>query len=83
MIRPTLIDLNPIKLNYYSFMISIDKCSGSCNDVDDLSTKRCASSETKDVNVTVFNMITKINEIKTLVKHISYDCKCKLCRSCN
>ena len=31
MIRPTLIDLNPVKLKYYSFMISLDKCTGSCN----------------------------------------------------
>ena len=30
MVRPTLIDLNPVELNYYSFMISLDECSGSC-----------------------------------------------------
>ena len=28
--RPTFIDVNPVKLKYYSFMISLDKCSGSC-----------------------------------------------------
>ena len=38
----------------------------------------------KDVNVTVFNMITKINEAKTFVKHNSCDCKCKFdSRACN
>ena len=31
MIRPTLIDLNPVELKYYPFMISLHKCSGSCN----------------------------------------------------
>ena len=31
MIRPFLIDLNPVELKYYPFMISLDKCSGSCN----------------------------------------------------
>ena len=31
MIRPTLIDFNPVKLKYYPFMISLDKCIGSCN----------------------------------------------------
>ena len=36
MIRPTLIDLNAIELNYFPFMISLDKCKGSCNAVDDL-----------------------------------------------
>ena len=35
MIRRTLIDLNPVELNHYLFMISLDKCSGSCNSVDD------------------------------------------------
>ena len=49
MIRPALIDSNPIELNYYLFMISQDKCNGSCDVVD-------------DINVKVFNMII-INEV--------------------
>ena len=32
------------------------------------------SSETKDVNIKVFNKIRKINEAKTMVKHVSGDC---------
>ena len=37
MIRPTLIDSNPVDLKYYPFMISLDKCRVSCNSVNDLS----------------------------------------------
>ena len=77
MVRPTLIDINPVELNYYPFMISLDKCNGSFNAVDNLSTKICVASETKDINVKACNMITRINEVKTLVKHISCDFKCK------
>ena len=41
-------------------------------------------SKTKDVNVKIFNMITIINEVKTLIKHISCDCKCKfISATCN
>ena len=58
-------------------MISLDKCYGSCNIVDDLPTKICVPSKTKDKNVKVCNMITKINEAKTSVKDISCDCKLK------
>ena len=36
--RPNLIDQNPVELKYYSFMISLHKCSGICNI---LSPKRC------------------------------------------
>ena len=73
----TVIDLNPVELNYYPFMISLDKCSRSCNVVDDLSTKICVPSKTKYVHVKVVNMITRINKAKTKMKHISCDCKCK------
>ena len=67
MIMPTLIDLNPVKLNYHPFMISLDKCSGSCSSVDDLSTKKCVLNKTKDINVNVINIITNIIEAKTMV----------------
>ena len=33
---------------------------------------RCVPSET-NINVKIFNMITRINEVKTLVKHFSGD----------
>ena len=61
MFRPTLNNLNPIELNYYQFIISVHKFSGGCNVQVDLSTKLCAPSETKDVNIKIFKMITRIN----------------------
>ena len=32
----------------------------------------------KDLNLSVFNTITGINESKLLTKHISCECKCKV-----
>ena len=74
MVRPILIDVNPVELKYYPFMISLDKCNGSCNI---LSSKIYVSIETKNINVKAFIMITKKNEVKTMAKYISCDCKCK------
>ena len=68
MIRPFLIDLNPFELKYYPFMISLDNCKGSCNCVDDLSTRISIWSKTKDKT-------KNRNEAKTLVKEISCDWK--------
>ena len=73
MVRPTPIDLNPVELKYYSFMISLDKCTGS---YIVLSPNICVPKETKDINVKVFNMINK-SEAKAMTKHISCNCKCK------
>ena len=46
MIRPTLVDLNLVWLNYYPFMVRLDKCSGSFNSVDDLSSNICVRQKT-------------------------------------
>ena len=41
-------------------------------------------NKTEDVNLNVFNMMTRIGESKTLAKHISCDCKSKFdSRKCN
>ena len=45
MIMLIFIDFNLVELNYYPFMISLDKCRGSCNSVDDLSAKTCIPSK--------------------------------------
>ena len=83
-IRPTLIDLSSVVLNHYPFMISLDKCNRSCNAVNDLPTKICIASKAKDTNDKVFLMITRANEAKTLVSHISCTFKRKFnSKSCN
>ena len=48
MFRSALTDLNPTDLKYYPFMISLDKYSGNCNSVDEVSTKICVPSKIKD-----------------------------------
>ena len=37
--------------------------------------KACVPKKTEDLNLSVFNIITGINESKTLTKHISYEWK--------
>ena len=56
------------------FLVKLDRCVGSCNAVNDLSNKLCIPNKTKDLNLSMFNMITGINGSKTLTRHIS--CKC-------
>ena len=73
MARPTLINLNADKRNqrlrYYPFVVSLNRCDGSCNTFDDLSIRISVPNKTEDVNLNVFNMVAAINEWKTLTKH--------------
>ena len=81
MIQPILINLHPNEysqeFNYYPFAINLDRCVGSFNILNDLSNKVCIPNKTEDLNLSVFNMITGINESKTLAKDISCECKFK------
>ena len=56
-------------------MVSLDKCSGSCNF---LSPKICVPSIIKGINAKAFNMITNENEAKAMAKDISCNFKFKL-----
>ena len=65
-------------------MVKLDRCVGSCNALNDLSNKLCVPNKTEDLNLSMFNMITGINESKTSTNHISCEYKCKFDgRKCN
>ena len=78
----TLINLHPNdysqEFHYYPFAVKLDRCVGSCNTLNSLSNKVCIPNKAGGVNLSVFCMITGINESKALTKHVSCECKCKL-----
>ena len=69
MTQPNLINLHPNEytqeFHYYPFAVKLDRCVRSCNTLNDLSNKVCVPNKTKDLNLSVFAMITGINESKT------------------
>ena len=73
LVKPNLIDLSPNELHYYLFMVSLDRCDGSCNTLDYPFDRLCVPNKAEDVNLNVFKMITRMNEAKELKKHVSYD----------
>ena len=86
--QPNVINLHPNEytqeLHYYPFAFNLDRCIRSCNTLNDLSNKVCVANKTEDLNLSVFSMIIGINELKTLTKYISCECKCKFDRKkCN
>ena len=71
MTQPSLVNLQPNDeyiegLCYHLFAVNLDKCMRSCNTLNDPCNKVCVPNITKDLNLSVFNMITRINESKIL-----------------
>ena len=52
--QPTLINLHPIEyiqgLRYYPFVVSLNRCMGSCSTLNDLSNKLCVPNKKEDLN---------------------------------
>ena len=80
-IHPTFIDLHSNEysqeFHYYPFVVKLYRCVGSFITLNDLSNKVCAPNKTEDLNLSIFNIITGINDSKILTKDISYKHKCR------
>ena len=49
---------------FYPFSIKISKCSGSCNNINDPYAKICYPDSVKDLNVKLFNLMSRTNETR-------------------
>ena len=66
------------EFHYYPFAVKLDRCAGSCNTLNGLSNKVCVPNKIEDLNLSLFNMITGINQLNILTNHISCKYKCNL-----
>lgn len=58
--RPTLVNRNPNEPLYYLFTVSVNKCCGSCNIIDNPHVRVCVSDKVKNINVRVFYSVSRI-----------------------
>ena len=72
-IRPEIIYINSNEATFYPYSIEINKCSGSCNNINDPYAKLFVPDVAKNMNVKVFNLTSKTNE----TKHIKWHETCK------
>ena len=49
---------------FYPYSIAIKKCKGSCNTINDPYAKLCVPATIKNINVKVFNLVSRTNEKK-------------------
>ena len=78
MSRPKIIDLNKNEPVFYTYSIKIKKCSGDCNNINDPMAKLCVPNNVKDMNITFFNLLARINETRKIIWHEACKCVCRL-----
>ena len=83
-VRPEIINVNSNELVFYPFSIKTSKCSCSCNNINDPYAKIYVPDAVKDLNVKVFNLMSRTNETRHIKWHERCKCKCRLDASvCN
>ena len=83
-IRPKIVNVNSNEPVFYPFSIKTSKCSGSCNNINDPYAKICVPDVVKDLNVKVFNLMSRTNETRHIEWHKTSKCKGRLDASiCN
>ena len=80
-------EITNVKTNepmFYPYSLKINKCKGSCNTINYPYAKLWVSDAIKNINVKVFNLMSRTNETRHIEWHKTCKCKCRLDASiCN
>ena len=83
-VRPEIVNVDSNESLFYPLSIKTSKCSGSCNNINDSYAKLCVPDIVKNLNIKVFNLMSRTKETRHMKWHETCKCKCRLdARVCN
>ena len=69
---------------FYPYSVKVNKCSGSCNNINNPYAKLCVPDIVKNINFKVFNLLSRISKTRHIIWHETCKCICRLSASvCN
>ena len=63
-VRPVIVNLRSNEHLFHPYSITINPCNGSCSDINNPYSKLCFPDGIKDMNVKVFNLMSRTNETR-------------------
>ena len=75
--KTKIININNNEPVFYPFSIKVNKCSGSCNNINNPYAKLCVSDVLENIHVKVFILISWNNQTKHTERHKTCKCKCR------
>ena len=78
--RPKILDVNEGigEALFYLYNVLVNKCSESCNMLEDPMARICVPNIIKNVNIKVYNFLMWLNETRNVLWHESCKCVCLL-----
>ena len=77
-VRPKIVDASSDNPIFYPFSVKANRCSGNCNSINDPYAKICVPDVVKNLNVKVFNLMSRSNESRSIKLHETCKCICRL-----
>ena len=77
-VQPEIVNVNSNEPIFYPFSIKTSKCTGSCNNINDSYAKLRVPDVVKNLNVKVFNLMSRTNETRHIEWHKTCKCKCRI-----
>ena len=77
-IRTEIVNINSVEPTFYLYSVKINKCSSSCTNINDGYAKMCIPDVIKNINLKVFNLMSRTNKTKYIKLHETCKCKCRL-----
>ena len=76
--KPNIIDVNNNGPVFYLYSFKVNKCSGICSNINNPYAKLCVPDIIKNINVKVFNLMSRINERRQIIWHKTCKHVCRL-----
>ena len=78
--RPKILNVNEGigEALFFPYNILVNKCSGSCDTLDNPMTKICFPKIIKNVSMKVYNFLMRLNGTRNVLCHDSCKCVCRL-----
>ena len=75
---PQIMNINSNEPSFCLYSVKINKCSGAGNNINDPYTKLYVPGVVKNINVKIFNQVSRTNETRRTEWHETCKCKCRL-----
>ena len=77
-VRPKIVDVSSNNPIFYPFSVKINRCSGNCNSINDPYARISVPDVVKNLNVKVFNLMSRTNETRSIKSHETCKIICRL-----
>ena len=77
-VRLAIMNINNHEHLFYLYSVLVNKFSARCNDINNPYAKLCVPDVVKDMNIKVFNLMSRTNETRFISWHKTCSCKGRL-----